>query len=92
MNPLELRKAGIDHDSTEDNLFDGASFELERITAPTLVVHAEDDTFIPIVHGEYTAERIPGAQLVRFDTGGHFVAVLDEACTVIAEFIRETYP
>ena len=51
--------------------------------------HAEDDTFIPIVHGEYTAEHIPGAQLVRFDTGGHFVAVLDEASAVIAGFIRQ---
>ena len=89
MNPLGLRKAGLDHDSTESNLFDGASFELERITAPTLVVHAEDDTFIPIIHGEYTAEHIPGARLVRFDTGGHFVSVLDEARAVIANFIRQ---
>jgi 2-hydroxy-6-oxonona-2,4-dienedioate hydrolase len=90
MNPLGLRKAGLDHDSTEANLFDGAFFDLESIAAPTLVVHAEDDTFIPIVHGEYTAEHIPGARLVRFDTGGHFVAVLDEARTVIADFIRQT--
>jgi 2-hydroxy-6-oxonona-2,4-dienedioate hydrolase len=90
MNPLGLRKAGLAHDSTEANLFDGASFELERITAPTLVVHAADDTFIPIAHGEYTAAHIPGARLVRFDIGGHFVVVRDAARTAIAEFIRQT--
>lgn len=90
MNPLGLRKAGLDHDSHEANLFDGATFELERITAPTLVVHATDDTFIPIVHGEYTAAHIPGAQLVRFDTGGHFVATLDDALATIADFIQQS--
>ncbi len=91
MNPLDLRRAGLDHDSTEDNLFDGAIFELERITAPTLVVHATDDTFIPIAHGEYTAAHIPDARLVRFDSGGHFVGLRDQAATVISEFIREHY-
>jgi 2-hydroxy-6-oxonona-2,4-dienedioate hydrolase len=89
MNPLKLRKAGLEHDSTEDKLFDGATFDLESITAPTLVVHAEDDTFIPIAHGEYTAEHIPGAKLVRFEIGGHFVAVRDEAGAAIADFIRQ---
>lgn len=89
MNPMGSRKAGLDHDSTEANLFDGAFFDLESITTPTLVVHAEDDTFIPIAHGEYTAEHILGARLVRFDTGGHFVAVRAEAGTTIAEFIRQ---
>jgi pimeloyl-ACP methyl ester carboxylesterase len=89
MNPIGLRKTGLDHDSTEDNLFDGATFDLASIEVPTLVVHAEDDTFIPIVHGEYTAEHIPGARLVRFEMGGHFVATLDEAATVMADFIRE---
>lgn len=89
MNPLKLRKVGLDHDSTEDKLFDGATFELESITAPTLAVHAEDDTFIPIAHGEYTAEHIPGAQLVRFEVGGHFVAVREKAGVVIADFVRQ---
>jgi pimeloyl-ACP methyl ester carboxylesterase len=91
MNPLSLRKTGLDHDSTEANLFDGAVFDLESITAPTLVVHAEDDTFIPIAHGEYTAAHIPGARLVRFEHGGHFVAVLDSAITEIAAFIQQHY-
>jgi pimeloyl-ACP methyl ester carboxylesterase len=89
MNPLRRRKSGLDHDSTEANLFDGARFDLGSITAPTLVIHAEDDAFIPIVHGEYTAAHIPGARFIRFDTGGHFVIVREKARTAIAEFIRQ---
>ena len=38
---------------------------LGRITAPTLVVHGEDDPFFPIGNGEALAAEIPGATLLR---------------------------
>ena len=38
---------------------------LGRITAPTLVVHGEDDPFFPIGNGEALAREIPGAELLR---------------------------
>jgi 2-hydroxy-6-oxonona-2,4-dienedioate hydrolase len=91
MNPLGLRTAGLDHDSIEDNLFAGATFDLEAISAPALVVHARDDSFIPPVHADYTAEHIPGAQLVMFDNGGHFVLCRNEAITAISDFIQRAH-
>ncbi len=38
---------------------------LGRISAPTLVVHGEDDPFFPIGNGEALAEEIPDARLLR---------------------------
>jgi len=91
MNPLGLRTAGLEHDSNEDNLFTGATFNLETISAPTLVVHASDDSFIPVVHAEYTAEHIPGAQLTIYDLGGHFVLGRNDAILTVREFVQRTH-
>jgi class 3 adenylate cyclase len=39
--------------------------KLEHITTPTLVVHREDSSFIPVAHGRYLAEHIAGARFVE---------------------------
>lgn len=44
---------------------------LSQITTPTLVMHGRDDPLLPFAHGEDTARRIPGAQLVGIDGMGH---------------------
>jgi pimeloyl-ACP methyl ester carboxylesterase len=44
---------------------------LNRITAPTLVMHGKDDPLLPYACGEDTARRIPGATLVGIDGMGH---------------------
>jgi aminoacrylate hydrolase len=44
---------------------------LPRITAPTLVVVADDDILIPPYFGETIAAAIPGARLVHIRAGGH---------------------
>jgi pimeloyl-ACP methyl ester carboxylesterase len=44
---------------------------LGEITAPTLVLHGEDDPFFPIGNGEALAAEIPHARLVRLDRAGH---------------------
>lgn len=50
-----------------------ARYELEDIAAPTLVFHARDDGINPFAVGARIAERIPGAVLVPFDSGGHLL-------------------
>ncbi len=45
--------------------------QLSRITSPTLVLHGRADPLVPYAHGEDTARRIAGAQLVGFDGMGH---------------------
>ena len=46
---------------------------LERIAAPTLVLHARDDGLVGFAHAEHAASRIPGAELMAFETGGHYL-------------------
>ena len=48
-------------------------YDLEQITAPTLVISAEDDLFGTFKGGRYTAEHIPGARFVGYPTGGHLL-------------------
>jgi pimeloyl-ACP methyl ester carboxylesterase len=78
--PMSLRKTGNFNDPA--HWFERGTFDLERITAPTLVIHATDDTFVPFAHGQHTAAHIPNARLATEEFGGHFVyvrnAVLDE--------------
>jgi pimeloyl-ACP methyl ester carboxylesterase len=50
-----------------------ASYQLEAISAPTLVVHAEDDHIIPFSIGEYTAAHVRNAQFLPLATGGHLL-------------------
>jgi pimeloyl-ACP methyl ester carboxylesterase len=56
---------------------------LPAITQPTLVIHREDDVIMPIGHGRYLAEHIPGARFVALPGPDHLWwidgdAILDE--------------
>ena len=51
------------------------SGELERISAPTLVLHGRDDMLIPCRDAERLAQAIPGAELVVFEDTGHIPMV-----------------
>jgi pimeloyl-ACP methyl ester carboxylesterase len=46
-------------------------FELGAIDRPTLLLHGEDDRFVPVSHGRWLAARIPGVE-ARIGAGdGH---------------------
>jgi pimeloyl-ACP methyl ester carboxylesterase len=44
---------------------------LERIRAPTLVVHGARDRIIPVANAQLSAERVPGARLKILRDAGH---------------------
>jgi pimeloyl-ACP methyl ester carboxylesterase/plasmid stabilization system protein ParE len=44
---------------------------LPTIQAPTLVLHAGDDRWIPVDHSRYLADHIPGARLVELPGADH---------------------
>jgi len=69
IEPLSLRFRGINADGT-DRL---RPLPLEKVTAPTLIISARDDLFNTAPAAEYAASRIPGAELIVFDTGGHLL-------------------
>jgi pimeloyl-ACP methyl ester carboxylesterase len=65
---------------------------LPTITVPTLVRHSAGDTIVPVEHGRYLAESIPGAVYVEVDGADH-MAMRDETAPgwdEIREFLTGT--
>jgi 2-hydroxy-6-oxonona-2,4-dienedioate hydrolase len=63
----------------------------ERIIAPTLIMSCEDDLFGTAATARLLAERIPGAELILYPTGGHIWLGHDEdLAEVILAFVRST--
>lgn len=46
---------------------------LDRVKAPTLVLHARDDAVVPLTEGRHIASRIPSAQFVELDSRNHIL-------------------
>lgn len=75
MNPVSLRAAGVRFDNQ-------AAMPNERIAAiraPTLILHAKDDTLQQYRHAEFAAASIPGARLVSFERGGHLLLAVEQS-------------
>ena len=73
---LRLEKFGFYLDSIPRQLMaiiksGDRSEQVKTITAPTLVMHGNEDTLIPVAHGQYTSELIKGSKFVAFDGMGH---------------------
>jgi pimeloyl-ACP methyl ester carboxylesterase len=50
-------------------------FDVGAIDRPTLLLHGEDDRFVPVSHGRWLAARIPGVE-ARIGAGdGHLTLV-----------------
>jgi pimeloyl-ACP methyl ester carboxylesterase len=79
MNPASLRYAGAAFDHTREV----PGTRVAGIRVPTLVIHAQDDTLQPYRNAEFFASTIPDAHLLRFQKGGHIVALIE------AEDVRE---
>ncbi len=63
------RKAGYENDLDQFEAIE--SLELERITAPALIVQGGADTDVPPDYSELAASTIPGAELVVLEGGTH---------------------
>ena len=67
------------------------AFELEKISAPTLVVHGTVDKIVPYeTHAPEFEARIPNAELLTIENGEH-VAIFTHRNVVqsrVAEFLR----
>jgi class 3 adenylate cyclase len=62
---------------------------LPSITVPTLVLHRSGDRMVPVGHGRFMAEHIPGARYVELDGIDHYVAAgdIDAILRAIREFL-----
>ena len=63
-------------------------YPLERIRVPVLVVHGTADRLVPFDrHGKVLASRIPGAELVAAEGGGH-ISIFTHRDTIRPRVIR----
>ena len=68
--------------------FESASYRLnnlEKITAPTVVLQGEDDPLVPVASAEDIAARVPGAELRLIPGLGHDIPA--ELVTTFADAI-----
>jgi pimeloyl-ACP methyl ester carboxylesterase len=85
MAPVSPRYAGVAFDNK-------AAMPNERIAAiraPTLIVHALDDSLQLFHNAEYAAAHIPESRLVSFSHGGHLLLAVEQQAiqTEVREFI-----
>jgi class 3 adenylate cyclase len=67
---------------------------LPTISVPTLVVHSAGDLMVPVEHGRYLAEHIPGSRYVELPGADHITIQEGEAGAVddIEEFLTGHRP
>jgi len=89
--PVTQRRAGL---ANEGAAIDPAHpIDPGAIRAPSLIVHAGDDRLTPVATAQFTAEGIPGAEALIFDTGGHLLlGHHDEVRQRIAAFLAAHVP
>jgi pimeloyl-ACP methyl ester carboxylesterase len=88
MFPVRGRSEGILFDAYVGNP-DVNTYPLESIAVPTLIVHARDDTMASYAGAEAAARRIPGAQLVSHEGGGHLMlGQHDKSQAAVMTFLR----
>jgi pimeloyl-ACP methyl ester carboxylesterase len=86
-NPVSERRAGVRNDLANVHAMDDFSWEEVRI--PTLLVHGDKDNLIPLQYSQETARRIPNAELMAVEGGGHecLVSHHREVAPIIKSFL-----
>lgn len=85
MHPMTRRYQGTLNDA-EMLLVDEIS--VGNISCPTLIMHAKDDALVSYAHALHSHERIPGSQLLAFETGGHaMLSQIDEVRQNVEQFL-----
>jgi pimeloyl-ACP methyl ester carboxylesterase len=86
--PFKPRRDGAVFDGFVSNLA-ADRFPFEQLTVPTLIINARDDHLAPYRFAASAASRIPGANLVSIDRGGHiFMGHDNEVRDAIEEFVQ----
>jgi pimeloyl-ACP methyl ester carboxylesterase len=65
----------------------GRMEQLDRITAPTLVIHGQNDPCLPVEHGIALARAVPRAKLVVIPEMGHLLS--PSLCQQVARMVLE---
>jgi pimeloyl-ACP methyl ester carboxylesterase len=87
IQPLSKRRLGLLNDASIIRSL--PRYELERITAPALILGVADCLYGTYAGACYSAEHIPGARLISYANGGHlWVGHQREVMNEIVDFLR----
>ncbi len=90
-SPASQRVPGIGNEAAA--IDPRAIYEIERIAAPALVIHARDDRLNQLAIGEDLGARIPDAHLIAYGTGGHLMLGHHGAArAAVTAFLRDCDP
>lgn len=69
---------------------DGREY-VDRVQAPTLIVHRSGDQLVPISHAHWLAERLPNARLLELPGDIHYIWLADRPLVTreILEFLHQ---
>jgi 2-hydroxy-6-oxonona-2,4-dienedioate hydrolase len=85
--PVSPRRLGLLNDAAITPSL--PRYELERVAAPTLIISVADDLFGTYDGARYSAEHIPRARFIGYETGGHlWVGHHKEVWAEIAAFLK----
>ena len=85
--PVSPRRIGLVNEAKVMSSLE--RYALERITAPTLAISAQDDYYETYESARYTAAQIPRARFIGYPTGGHLlVGHGQEAMAEITQFLK----
>ena len=85
--PISPRRVGLLNDAAVTSTL--GRYELEKITVPTFVISMADDLFGTFDGAQYTAQHIPHARFIGYQTGGHvWVGHQQDVMSEIAAFLR----
>jgi pimeloyl-ACP methyl ester carboxylesterase len=80
--------AGPDGWVDDDLAFvEGWGFELASIERPVLVLHGEDDRFVPVAHARWVADAVPGAETRIGADDGH-LTLFEHRVGEVHEWLR----
>lgn len=74
ITPMGARRHG---QLLEQHMSEYDAGQTRGVQAPTLVLHALDDTLVSYEQAEFSAGNIPGAQLITMEKGGHLALMMD---------------
>jgi len=85
--PVSPRRTGLLNEAKVMSSLE--RYALERITAPTLAISAQDDFYDTYETARYTAAQIPRARFLGYPSGGHvLVGRQQEVMYEIARFLK----
>ena len=84
--PMSLRRGGVANDYQQ---FANLSIPFEKINAPTLAIHGNEDINVDLSHAKELIEKVQGSELKIIDEGDHMMMFThsEEIDSLIKEFI-----